>query len=793
LGKSSEPAIRPVRERGTLKSKESTNLPSALTSFVGRAKEIAEVRRLLAGTRLLTLTGPGGAGKTRLALEVARGLLPDYPDGVWLVELEAITDPQLIPGAVAATFDIRERPEQSAAEALAAVLKSKTLLLVLDNCEHVVSACAAFTEALLRRCAGVRILATSREPLGIMGETQWRVPPLSLPDPRGARRGEPTDFEAVQLFRDRAKASLPAFEVTERNAAAVLQICARLDGMPLAIELAAARVRAFGVEEIAARLGDRLLTGANPSAAPRHQTLQAVTDWSYQLLPERERAVFRRLAVFSGGWTLRAAEALCAGPGEPAADLPDLLMYLVDKSLVMADTREGEARYRLLDTVRQYALERLDESGEADDTRRRHRDWYLALAAEAEPHLTGRGQKEWLDRLETEHDNFRAALEYSKGAADGEAPELRLVGALYWFWFLHGHWSEGRRRLESALARGDGADPAALPKAMQGAMFFAWRQGDSSRAVTLGEQGLAVCAGQRDEQGRARLLTWLALAALQRDAGRQAAAWAAESLDVARTLGDKWLLSLALGNLGTVARHEGDYNRASEYYGECLSLAREVDDNFRISYSLRNIGIVALHQGNYDRARAAYKESLIVGRDIGDRWVAEECFLGLAGVASLRGEHEQAARLLGVADGLREALGHRLSPVDQADYEQCVARTRAGLGDVRFAAAVALGKAMPLDDAIAYALIPTVAKSPAKQPGGLTARELEVAALVARGSTNREIAARLGVSPRTVDVHVEHILAKLDAKSRSQIAVWAAENRVALMRSEDASSSTRGA
>ncbi|HEV2439459.1 MAG TPA: tetratricopeptide repeat protein [bacterium] len=783
-----------MRDHGAPKQSETPNLPLALTSFVGRATEIAEVRRLLAGTRLLTLTGAGGSGKTRLALEVAGALASDYPHGVWFVELAAITDAQLIPGAVAGTFGIRERPDQAAAESLVAALKSKTLLLVLDSCEHLVSACAAFAEALLRGCPRLRILATSREPLGIMGETQWRVPPLSLPDPRSARRVErPADFEAVQLFRERAKASLASFEITERNAPAVLEICARLDGIPLAIELAAARVRAFGVEEIAARLGDRLLAGSRSTANPRHQTLQAVTDWSYQLLAESERAVFRRLAVFAGGWTLRAAEAVCAGSAEPADGLPDLLMHLVDKSLVMADTREGEARYRLLETVRQYALEKLAESGEERETRRRHRDWYRDLAVRAGPHLAGRDQKQWLDRLEIEHDNFRAALDFNRGEDNGAGPELDLAGTLYWFWFLHGHWSEGRRRLEGALARSAEADRSVLPNALQGAMFFAWRQGDFTRAIALGEQGLTVCLAQGDNRGRARLLTWLALAALQRGSGRQAARWAEQSLAVARQLGDKWLLSLALGNLGTVARHEGDYSRAADYYGECLALAREVEDNFRISYSLRNIGIVALHQGNYDRASAAYKESLIVGRDIGDRWVAEECFLGLARVASARGEHEQAARLLGVADGLRDALGHRLSPIDQADYDECVARTRRGLGEVRFVAVLAQGKAMAVDEAVTYALIPTVARSPGKQPGALTPRELEVAALVARGSTNREIAAHLGVSPRTVDVHVEHILTKLGAKSRSQIAVWAAEHRVPLARSEDASSSPRGA
>ena len=724
----------------------------------------------------MTLTGAGGCGKTRLALAVAEGIAADYPDGVWLIDLAPVSDPRLVAGTAASLFGVQEQPGIPVTETLADALKQRTLLLLLDNCEHIVAACAAFTDAVLQICPHVRVLATSRTALGLTGETRWRVPSLSLPGPGTETAGRrPADYEAVQLFLERARAVSPSFDVTARNGAAVLQICRRLDGIPLAIELAAARVRALGVEEIAARLDDRLLVDASPTTAPRHRTLEAVTDWSYELLSREERRVFRRLAVFAGGWTLDAAQAVCADVLAADAVL-DLVIQLVDKSLAAADTREAGARYRMLETVREYGLSKLAQTGEEGETRRRHRDWYLLLAERAEPHLTGNEQKVWLDILDLEHDNLRAALDWSERDPDGAGPELGLAGALYWFWFLRGHWSEGRGRLEAALARSADAPPAVLPKALQGAMFFAWRQGDFGRAIELGKRGLAACDAQRDGAGRARLLTWLAGAALQQGDHTRAAAQAKESLALARRLDDTWLISLALGNLGNVARHRGDYEKAAAHYDECLTVSRETGDSYRIAYSLRNVGNIALHQRDYDRAAAAYKQSLVVGREIRDRWVAEECFGGLAGVACARGEYEHAARLLGVADAVRQALGHRLFPVDHANYERLVAAVRERLGAVRFAAAGAEGQAMTLEEAVGYALVP-VATKPRTGPiaGGLSPREVEVAALIAHGLTNREIARRLVIAPRTVDIHVEHILSKLGVRSRSQVAVWAAE------------------
>jgi non-specific serine/threonine protein kinase len=397
-----------------------TNLPISLTSFIGREREIAEVTRLLAGppseSRLLTLTGAGGCGKTRLALRVAGEALGDFPDGVWLVELAALADPALVAGAVAMAVGVREVPGRALTESLVDHLRDRTLLLILDNCEHLVAAAAGLADVLLRSCPRLRVLATSREPLGSAGETIWRVPSLTLPPLSAADAPllEPlTRYEAVRLFVERARAAVPAFAPSAENAPALVEICRRLDGIPLAIELAAARVRVFSAAQIAARLDDRfrLLTAGPRTALPRQQTLRATVDWSYDLLAEPERALLRRLSVFAGGWTFEAAEAVAAGDGIQTHAVLDLMAQLVDKSLVIAEEQRGAVRYRLLETIRAYARDRLLEAGEAERTRDRHLAYFLGLAEEAEPRLRGAEERVTLDRLEAEHANLQAALE----------------------------------------------------------------------------------------------------------------------------------------------------------------------------------------------------------------------------------------------------------------------------------------------------------------------------------------------------------------------------------------------
>jgi predicted ATPase/class 3 adenylate cyclase len=407
------------------------NLPVQLTSFIGREREKAEVRRLLSSTRVLTLTGSGGKGKTRLALQVAAEGLEGFPDGVWLVELAVLSDPSLVPKAVASALGVPEQQGRLLTETLVDGMRGKSVLVILDNCEHLVAACAHLTDVLLRACPNLRILATSREALGVTGETTWRVTSLSLPDPeRLPPLDQFTEYEAIRLFVARAVAIAPQFAVTNRNALAVAQVCHRLDGIPLAIELAAARVKVLAVEQIAARLDDRfrLLTGGSRTALPRQQTLRAAMDWSYHLLSETERLLLRRLSVFAGGWALDAAEGICTGRNLEATDILDLLTSLVDKSLVQAETHRGEARYRLLETVRQYARDRLVEASEEVDVRTRHRAWYVALAERADREPRGPRQRIWRD-----HDNLRAALVWGKEDPGGAEATLRLVGALTWF------------------------------------------------------------------------------------------------------------------------------------------------------------------------------------------------------------------------------------------------------------------------------------------------------------------------------------------------------------------------
>ena len=786
------------------------NLPAELTSFIGRRREIVQVKAFVSRTRLLTLIGAGGAGKSRLAFRVAVELLESFPDGVWIVELAALADPALVPQRTAAALDVPEQPGRDAAGILVEALRSKSLLLVLDNCEHLAEPCADLAGRLLRGGPRLRILATSRIPLGVPGETLWRVPSLSLPDAAGAVSIDAMErSEAVRLFVARARAGDPAFALTRANAAAVAQVCHRLDGMPLAIELAAVRTNVLTVEQIAARLDDRfrLLTGGSAAGLPRHQTLHATMDWSYGLLAERERTVLRRLSVFAGGWTLDAAEAVCAGDGVERTEVLDSLSRLVDDSLVVAETRRGAARYRMLETVRQYGRDRLMGTDDAATARRRHLAWYLGLAEEADEGLRGPHEARWLGRLETEHDNLLAALDYAKADADGSRAEVRLVRALEWFWHIVGFWAEGRARLEAVLARA-GEASAFLPKVFVGAARLAYRQGDRLRARTLCDDGLALARRVGDRSGEACCLLWLGMLALVEDDAGRAAPLLEESLAMYRALQDRWWTVEALSFLGTLAVMRGDYDRARALHDESLAVARETGNLNNITTALRNLGHLALRRGEDDRAAAYYAESLQRCRTAGGATVVAdsrgrpergsgapsvrllpgvitECLDGLARVACVRGAYEAAARLFGATEASLESLGGQL-PFwsDIAEHNRYVAAARGALGDARSEAARARGRAMTLEQAVDYALAVTAERPPspgAGKPAGeagsgpLTAREREVVRLVARGLTNREIAAALVVTERTAETHVQNILNKLGFSARAQVAAWAVE------------------
>ncbi len=756
------------------------NLPVQLTSFVGRSRERTEIHRLLDTARLLTLTGVGGAGKTRLALQVAAEVLEGSPDGAWLVELAPLADPALLPNAIAAALKVRDQPDRPILDVLVDYLEQKRLLIVLDNCEHLVTASARVADELLRACPNLKILATSREALGVAGEAAYIVPSLSVPQSTTVALDALGEFEAVRLFVERAVAVLPTFRLDLQNAPAVAAICRHLDGIPLAIELAAARVNALSAEDIAARLYGRftLLTGGSQTTIPRHRTLRAALDWSYGLLTDRERALLRRLAVFAGGFTLEAAEAVCAGGGVETSEVLETLVHLVEKSLVMFHAQER--RYGLLETVRQYGVERLIESGEGAWVRGQHGAYFLHLAEQAEPLLRGSEQRGWLERLEGENNNLRAALEWSKSADDGAERLLRLAAALWRFWHVHGYWREGRQCLEGALAKAPAVPAPIRTKALFGAGVLAIWQQDYGPAFSFLEASLAAARTLGDDRAAAAALRALSQAAWWQGDYERARALGEESLTVFRQIGDQWGISSALRHHGfqILTRHERkrELSRAAALFEESLGISRTLQDARGVGWSICGLGITARLARGYKRAEGLLREALSLFRELGDKYGMVNTLIEVGRVAVRRGDTERAARLFGAAQSLREAVGAPLLPYDLPSYSrQYSAETQ--LRGTGFDSIWAEGRAMTLEQVMDYAL--AQARPPRASMAGwpadlLTPREQDVAALIAGGLTNREIAERLVITERTAETHVQHILNKLGINSRAQIAAWAA-------------------
>ncbi len=728
------------------------NLPAQLTSFIGREREMAEVRRLLNTTRLLTLLGSGGAGKTRLSLQVAADVLEKFADGVWRVELAALSDPALVPQAIASALSVREEQSRTILNTLTDDLKNKNLLLVLDNCEHLIEACAKLADTLLHACPNLKILATSREALGIAGETTFRVPSLSLPDPKNLPPVETLkQYEAIRLFIERALAVFSPFTLTHANAPAIAQICYRLDGIPLAIELAAARAKALKVEEIASRLDDRfrLLTGGSRTALPRHQTLRALMDWSYDLLSEKERVLLRRLSVFVGGWTLKAAEQVTSNASSAAhllspEEVLDLLTHLVEKSLVSVDEQGDETRYQMLETVRQYALAKLIESDEAEQVRGRHLEFFTDFAEKAELELAGAEQTIWFNRLELEHDNLRAALDWSQQSDRAAEIGLRLADALAQFWVIRGYLSEGRERISAALAHAQTLGRTALRgQALNGAAYLTYRQsdypatrsfseealaifrelgdkpgisealsmlgnvateeGDYETAPRLFEEGLALKRELKDGRGTARALLNLGWAALRPGDYALANTRLEEALALYHSAGDKNGTGMALSGLAEVALREGKLETASKLIEESLKLRREIGYKWGIGASLGTWAWIALRQRDWESAFARLKESVQVRKGIGDKGGIAWCLERLAEVAMGKQEIDKAVRIFGAAASLRAAMGSIIDPVDQPEYERNLASLRADLGEGTFDAVWAEGQVMTMEQAIEYA------------------------------------------------------------------------------------------
>jgi predicted ATPase/class 3 adenylate cyclase len=648
------------------------NLPIQLTSFIGREMQMVGIKLLLVmdEARLVTLTGSGGTGKTRLALQVAADLLETFRDGVWLVELAPLADPALVPQTVAAAVGIRETPGKAITTVLSEYLRPRRLLLILDNCEHVTAACANLAGSLLQTCPDLWILATSREVLGVAGEIPYQIPSLSVPDVKQVLTLEQlTAYEAVRLFVERAAQASPSFILTEDNAPGIARICSRLDGIPLAIELAAARVRLLSADQIVTRLDDafRLLTGGSRTVLPRHQTLQASIDWSFNLLSPPERSLLINLSVFAGGWTLEAAEEVCGQQDQVnQMDVLPLLAQLVDKSLVLAvQEDQADTRYRLLETIRQYARQKSSEIGGGVELHDRHLDYFLKLALEAEPHLRGAHQRTWLDRLEFELDNLRLALEWSlpSRAQDG----LELSAALLWFWHIRGHGSEGitwlKRLLEaetSTRANQDAgtAQRLSLAKALNAAGFLIYMQIGYIQSQSYLKESVEIfrSLGAAGRQGLAKALLNLGSSA---ENAIQAEIMHQESLAISRQLGDKFVIAEGLQDLGGLWTEQGKFKEAQAALEEDLALRKELDDQDGIGTALLFLGNLAFYQGDFNRAQQLYEASQVCYRKVNNIEFIGRAFFNLSYLAAVQGDYEEATRLCGQVIALSQEPGFR--------------------------------------------------------------------------------------------------------------------------------------
>jgi non-specific serine/threonine protein kinase len=687
-------------------SRSKHNLPYQLTSFIGREQEIAQLQELVIANRLVTLTGAGGAGKTRLAIEVASRLIDAFPDGVWLVELAALSDPRLVPQAVAKALEVKEQPARPVIETLSDYLASKKLLLVLDNVEHLLDACVRLVDEILRRCRDVAVLVTSRERLAMTGELTYRVPSLTVPGPRDNVAPDALlAYDGVRLFVDRALLLRSDFSVTSENAASLASVCYRLDGIPLAIELAAARLRSMSVEELSQRLDQRfaLLTDGSRAALPRHRTLRSTIDWSYDLLTDVEQAMLRRVSVFAGGWTLAAAEHVCTGDGIEQSDTIGLLTSVADKNLIITEEHVGATRYRMLETIRQYAVDRLRETGEEARWRNRHFAWVLALAEEAFQAMLGPQQGLWIDRIATEIDNFRMALTW--GTEQKHADTLRLAPGLARWWVRRSSLSEARQSL-TRLLEAIPHDHVSRDRARAlGALGnIAGDHGDHEEAERLFRESDALFQALGETRGSVYMQANVASALVSRGQYAAAEPLLVGLVKVGRALGDDHVVAVNLGNLGTVTFELGDADRAASFFEESLALARSFGDDFLVSRTLGYKGRAESRNGKLDSAEASFLESFTIAHALADPVATMEALEGFAELAAAKHAHKRAATILGAAARMREEIGHSIPLNEEREHARVVAATRTALGDEAFDQAWREGSAMELEEAVRYAL-----------------------------------------------------------------------------------------
>ncbi|HEX4660632.1 MAG TPA: LuxR C-terminal-related transcriptional regulator [Streptosporangiaceae bacterium] len=804
-------------------------------SFVGRERELDELHQFARSMRAVTLCGSGGIGKTRLALRVLAGLTEDFPDGVWFIELGDLRQPELVVSRVASVIGVEEEPGRPLLDTLADALRPRRLLLALDNCEHLIDSCARLCHRLLASSPGLRVLATSREPLRVAAETVWQVPPLSLPRPEAAGPAEELGrYEAIRLFCDRAAASHPGFAVRPDGLPAIAALCRSLDGVPLAIELAAAWVRVLSVEQIVERLDDRfrLLTSGDRTAPPRQRTLRAAIDWSHDLLAAPEQVLLRRLSVFAG-WSLEMAEQICSGDDLPAADVLDLLATLAGKSLVVADTEApGHTRYRLLDTIREYAASRLADAGEAVMMQRRLRDY--ALHEVEHLHRVGMAQvpAPWsarvdvFRRFDADADNLRQVLSHCLAEADVETG-LRICTAARPVWIVRGSFAEGAEWLDSFL----GLDARAVPAAVRGAALVGRAQlalaSDPAGAEARAAEGLELCRAAGEGSWMSAALNLLAEASLHAGQADEAAARADRALAVARKAGDRWNEGYALGTaaaaagqhgdlreaqrlgeaalavmldidqqwgaartllgLADLARLTGDLDGAQRRYADALAILRQVNARPEIARCLAGLGRIAMDQGEITLARQHLTESIGLSQSMGSRIGMIRGLDAFASLAAAEGRPDRAVQLAAAAAALREAAHlpsrsgprtERLLAAARSFGQEAITRLWAEGARLDASSAVELALAVPLpaaDGAVGEAASGAPRSgTETTAPGRLTPRERQIVALIARGCSNRAIAEELVISPATAARHVANVLLKLGFSSRAQVAAWAA-------------------
>ncbi|GAA4557139.1 LuxR family transcriptional regulator [Planotetraspora kaengkrachanensis] len=763
------------------------NLPADLTSFVGRKRELARIRQLLVASRLVTLTGVGGVGKTRLALRAAAEQHRAF-DAVWLVDLTGLDDPHLVAETVAATVGLRDESTACPLDGLAQLLASQRTLLLLDNCEHLSDSCAELADRLLRSASELRIIATSRQSLGIVGEQGMRVAPLAVPDSgRPLTAKAPELYDGVALFLERAVAAVPEFTLTQGNQAAVAELCRRLEGIPLAIELAAVRLRALSVDALVEHLNDRyrFLTRGSRTASPRQRTLHALVNWSFQLLSASEQTLWTRLSIFPGDFDLETVESVCAGDGIEGEDVLDLIDGLLDKSLLQREEHDRQVRYRMLETLREFGRQRLG----ADERRallRRHRDRYRLLVDQAVAEWFGPRQVSWFTRLRLERAHLRAALEFCLQEPGEAEAGLHIATLLYeTHWKPNAFYSEGHHWLARMLEAAPG--PTAMrAEALCAEADVAYTQGDIAAAERLVEEGRALACelGHAGALGLAALVSGMA-ANITGDYERAAALFE-DAVTRNTEAGNTMRLACALLSLGTAADYLGDRRRAAELIERSLALSEAHGESWIRAWVMIIVALDAWQHGDSARAISLLRESLVVGRDFDDRLIITIGMRALAWTLTGTGDFIGAAHMLGAADKVRRTAGISAHWSQHAEFhERCVATLRDGLGDAAFAEAVRQGGEWTLGHATAEALgTPRVTDKKddeidAPAPSPLTRREHEVAELVARGLGNKEISSELVIAQRTAESHVEHIMTKLGFKSRTQIASWMTARKVA--------------